>query len=87
MLRIATLAALGALVATSAGAETVRISTVGKSSAQLHAEIYKAAAHLCSAAVLHGDTPSYQRGACVQSTVLDALAQASAAPTQSLASR
>lgn len=88
MLRIATLAALGAfVVAAPASAESLHVSTIGKSSEQVHAEVYKAAAHLCSAAVLRGDIASYQRGACVQGAVLSALAQTSAAPVQNLASR
>lgn len=87
MLRLATLVALGAAIAAPASAESIRIPTAGKSSEQIHAEIYKAAAQLCSAAVMSGEVSGWQRGACVQATVLNALASNAAAPVQNVAAR
>ena len=48
MNRIAFLAAAAALIALPASAESIRISTVGKSPEQVRNEVYKAAHRLCS---------------------------------------
>lgn len=87
MLRLAAIAMLAAAVAAPASAESIRVATAGRSAEQVHADIYKAASKLCSAAVFAGELPAYQRGACVEGAVVDALARNAAAPVQNVAAR
>jgi hypothetical protein len=84
MLRIATLAALAALVAIPANAETIRVSTAGKSIEQVHAEVVKAAHKLCARAVVYATFPIYERQACVKSTVQTAITRSGSAELAAL---
>lgn len=91
MNRIVILAAAAALIAASAGAQSasaqsIRISTEGKSAAQVRAEVFQAARKVCEDAV-----PGYvfrvdEARACLNRTVRDTLAQ-SHDPAVRLASR
>jgi hypothetical protein len=66
-------ACAAALVAGPAAAETVRISTAGKSTAQVQAEVVKAAKDLCAAESVGASFPlSYYKN-CVKITVASAL--------------
>ncbi|MBS0362320.1 MAG: hypothetical protein JSR98_13155 [Proteobacteria bacterium] len=69
-------AAAAALVAGSASAEVIRISTVGKSPEQVKAEVHKAAQKACQA-----ELPGYafridEARACVDHTERDTFARA-----------
>jgi hypothetical protein len=87
MNRIAILAAAAAaLVALPASAETIRVSTVGKTPAQVRAEVFQAARKVCQ-----DEVPGYAyrveaARACVDSTVRVTLAQSSD-PSVRLAAR
>ena len=87
MNRIAILAAaVAALIALPASAETIRVSTVGKTPAQVRAEVFQAARKVCQEEV-----PGYAyrveaARACVDSTVRVTLAQSSD-PSVRLAAR
>ena len=76
MNRIAILAAAAAaLVALPASAESIRVSTVGKTPAQVRAEVFQAARKVCQ-----DEVPGYAyrveaARACVDSTVRVTLAQ------------
>jgi hypothetical protein len=74
MLRIATLAAVSALLAAGpVSAETIHISTVGKSPAQLMKEIRHAADHVCLAEA--GVSSPYLKQPCAEATVKAAVAR------------
>lgn len=75
MIRILTVAAVAALIAAPASAESVRISTVGKSAAELHADITKAARKVCLHAITNATFPQQELAACMKGTVAAAVAQ------------
>jgi hypothetical protein len=75
MNRIVILAAAAALIASSASAQSIRVSTEGKSPEQVRAEVFQAARKLCQDAV-----PGYAyrieaARSCLDHTVRDTLAQ------------
>ena len=75
MLRIATLAAVAAVLgAAPASAESIRISTAGKTPAQVKAEVAKAAAKVCRS---NGDAALsyYLERSCVRESMKTALNQ------------
>lgn len=84
MIRTLTLAALAAAVlAAPASAQSIRISTVGKSPEQVQAEVQKAARALCARASWNATFPAEETAACIKATVRNTYAQAGkAAPTQ-----
>jgi hypothetical protein len=84
MLRMTLLAATVALFATTASAQSIRISTVGKTPAELKAEVVKAAEQLCRLETGSSIFPLESQAACVTATVRAALAQA---PGQAYARR
>ena len=77
MIRIFTLAAAAALIALPASAQSVRISTAGKSAEQVRAEVFKVARSLCAREVVGASFPVDQFRACVDGTMRATLAQAS----------
>jgi hypothetical protein len=76
MIRIATLAATAALIALPASAESIHISTAGKSPSQIHAEVSKAANRLCLQETVGASFLVEEMRACVDSTVKATYAQA-----------
>nr|MEA2797471.1 hypothetical protein [Phenylobacterium sp.] len=78
MHRIALLAAAAALIALPASAQSIRLSTAGKSPAQVREEVFKAATKLCGAKD-DGSILSYdEMRACVDDTTRDTLDPAAA---------
>jgi hypothetical protein len=74
MIRILTAAALAAaFVAGPAAAQSVRIATAGKSTAQVQAEVVKAAKNLCAAEAVGASFPQTFYKSCVKVTVANAL--------------
>ncbi|HKR90042.1 MAG TPA: hypothetical protein VJS38_17885 [Phenylobacterium sp.] len=87
MLRFATLAAAAAvLVAGPAAAESIHVSTVGKSSEQVKAEIQKAAVRVCRAETSDSQLAFYLQAPCVRAAIKAAVAQSSD-PALQIASR
>lgn len=86
MNRIAILAAAAALIALPASAETIRVSTAGKTPTQVRAEVFQAARKVCQAEVAGYAYRIDAARACVDSTVRATLAQSSD-PGLRLASR
>lgn len=79
MIRIVTLAATAALLAAPAGAQTIRVSTDGKSAEQLHAEVVKAARKVCARATQNATFPREEKEACMKASLAHAFAQPAAA--------
>ena len=77
MIRIITLAATAALIALPASAQSIHISTVGKTPDQVRAEVYKAATTLCAKETLGATFPIYEMRICVENTTRTTLAQSS----------
>ncbi len=86
MNRIVILAAAAALIARPASAESIHISTVGKSPAQVRTEVFKAAYKLCAHETVGATLLVEEMRACVDSTVRVTLAQSND-PRLKLASR
>lgn len=87
MLRIATLAAVAAVLgAAPASAESIRISTEGKTPVQIKAEVSKAAARVCRST---GDAALgyYLERSCVRDAVKTAMSQSPAAAQMAYAGR
>ncbi len=88
MIRIATLAAVAAMVAAApASAQTIRVSTVGKTAEQVHADVTKAARSVCEGATVGTTFRREIMQTCMKVTISRALAQAQdpalhAAPTR-----
>jgi hypothetical protein len=87
MNRIAILAAAAALIASSASAETIRVSTQGKTPEQVRADVFQAARKVCQAEV-----PGYAyridaARSCIDHTVRATLAQSQDPSIVKLASR
>jgi len=78
MIRILTAAAVAALIAAPASAQTVRISLDGKSSAQVQADIAKAAKKVCAQAVVGASFPREMYASCFKFAVADANAKLNA---------
>ncbi|HEX3886321.1 MAG TPA: hypothetical protein VHW05_02400 [Phenylobacterium sp.] len=75
MNRIVILAAAAALIASSASAQSIRISTEGKSAEQVRAEVFQAARKVCQQEVPGYAFRTYEARACLDHTVRDTLAQ------------
>lgn len=88
MLKLATLAAVAVVLVAgpAAAAESIHVTTAGKSPAQVKAEIHKAAVKLCDAEVGDSILSYYLQTPCVNATVKAAVAQ-SADPALQVASR
>ena len=76
MFKMITLAATAGLFATTASAQSIRISTIGKTPAELKAEVTKAAEKLCWRETAGSSLPLDAQAACVEHTVSATLAQA-----------
>ena len=77
MIRILTLAAAAAaLLAAPASAQSIHVSTAGKTPEQLHADITKAARSLCGQLVVGATFPHEEFASCMKVTVAAAVAQA-----------
>lgn len=88
MLRIATLAAAAAvLVAAPAYADSIHISTVGKSPEQLKTEVTAAATRLCRAQSYGSLFQEKIQATCVTESVSAALGQAGASETMRVSTR
>ena len=75
MNRIVTLAALAALVALPASAQSIHISTAGKSAEQVRAEVFKAANKLCAQETVGATFRVEEMRACVSQTARATFAQ------------
>ena len=86
MIRIVSLAAAAALIALPASAQSIRISTTGKSVEQVKMEVAKAAKSLCARETVGASFPVDEMRACVKNTMRATFAQ-SDNPALRLASR
>jgi hypothetical protein len=86
MNRIVILAAAAALIALPASAQSIRISTEGKSPEQIRAEVFKAATKLCALETIGGAYYVEEMRACVDNTTRATFAQ-TADPKLKLARR
>ena len=77
MNRLTVLAAAAALLATPAAAQDIRVSLVGKTAEQIHADIARAASEVCWKQHRRDDLRMYVYPACVQGSVENAVAQIS----------
>ena len=77
MNRIVILAAAAAtlLAAPAYAADSIRISTAGKSPDQLRAEVFNAARRLCASDIVGSSFPLDEMRACVTHTVSSTMAQ------------
>ena len=75
MIRILTVAAVAALVAAPASAQSIRVATAGKSAQQLHADIVKAAKTVCNRATVGASFPREMMQTCMKVSVERAVAQ------------
>lgn len=76
MLRIITLAAAAALLAGTASAASIHVSTAGKTPEQIKAEVVRAAANLCYRQTVGSSIPVDAQQQCVARTVKNTFAQA-----------
>jgi hypothetical protein len=76
MNRILSLAAAAALIALPASADSIHISTIGKSPAQVRDEVFKAAFKLCSQETVGATFRTDEMRACVAHTTRATFAQA-----------
>ena len=86
MIRLITVAAAAALVALPASAQSLRVSTAGKSVEQVRAEVFKAAKTLCAPETVGASFPAEEMRACVKGRVRTTRAQSSD-PALQVASR
>jgi len=87
MIRTLTLAAAAAaLLAAPAAAQSIRVSTAGKSTAQVHADVVKAAKSVCRQATIGATFPHEEMSRCVKWTVAQTIAQARSPELAALAS-
>jgi hypothetical protein len=77
MNRILILAAAAAAFALPASAQSIHISTVGKTPEQIRAEVVRAANKLCAVETYGASFPLDEMRACVDATVRTTLAQSS----------
>ena len=75
MIRILTAAAVAALIASPAAAQSTRVALDGKSSAQVQADIAKAAKKVCTQAVVGASFPREMYSSCFKYAVKTANAQ------------
>ena len=75
MNRLTMLAAAAALLATPAAAQDIRVSLVGKTAAQAHADIARAASEVCWKQHRRDDLRMYVYPACIRGSVKNAIAQ------------
>ena len=76
MIRLLTVAVAAALIAAPATAQSLRVSTVGKTPAQLHTDITKAARTVCNLATVGATFPREMFVDCYKAAVSKAVAQA-----------
>ncbi|CAN7280196.1 hypothetical protein LJR219_001316 [Phenylobacterium sp. LjRoot219] len=76
MRRIALLAAACVLIAAPASAASIRISTAGKSTSEIQADVAKAAARVCWAETKLDSLAFHTRTACLRAATRDALQSA-----------
>lgn len=87
MIRVLTVAAVAALIAAPASAQSMRVATTGKSSEQLQADILKAAKTVCARATVGASFPREMMSACMKATVEHAVAQTNDPALASLPTR
>lgn len=75
MIRILTVAAVAALIAAPASAQTARVSLAGKSNDQVQADIAKAAKKVCTQAIVGASFPREMYASCFKHAVADAAAK------------
>ena len=75
MIRILTVAAVAALIAAPASAQSVRVAVAGKNTAELQADIAKAAKKVCTQAVVGASFPREMYASCFKHAVADANAK------------
>lgn len=75
MTRIFALAAVAALIAAPASAQSARIDLTGKSTAQVQADITKAAKKVCAQAIVGASFPREMYDSCFKHAVADANAK------------
>lgn len=75
MIRILTVAAVAAFIAAPASAQSLRVSTAGKSAEQLQAEIVKAAKSVCARASMGASFPREMMATCMKASIAHAVAQ------------
>ncbi len=75
MNRIAILAAAAVLIALPASAQSIRVSTVGKSPEQVRAEVFKAAQKLCARETFGASFWADEMRSCVAYTTRATFAQ------------
>jgi hypothetical protein len=75
MIRIVTLAAVAAFAATSANASEIRVSLVGKSQDQIHADLLSASRTVCTREMPTSPLIVGAYGRCVRETLKAAEAQ------------
>jgi gas vesicle protein len=76
MIRILTVAAVAALIAAPASAQSMRVAVAGKSTEQLHVDITKAAKKVCMQAVVGASFPREMYASCFKHAVADAVTKA-----------
>ena len=78
MIRIVTLAAAAVtlIAAPASAADSIRISTAGKTAEQLRAEVQTAARKLCAREIEGSSFPTYEMDACMRLTLRATFAQA-----------
>lgn len=87
MIRILTIAALAALVAAPASAQSMRVSTAGKNAEQIQADIVKAAKSVCARATVGASFPREMMASCMKATIEHAVAQSGDPALASLPTR
>jgi len=75
MIRILTVAAVAALIAAPASAQSMRVAVAGKSSEQVQKDIVKAAKTVCARATVGASFPREMMASCMKATVEHAVAQ------------
>jgi hypothetical protein len=75
MNRIIILAAAAALVGVPAAAKTIHVPVAGKTSAQIQADVTKAARSVCSLATANSTFKQVDLEACMKQTVASAMSQ------------
>ncbi|ODT86580.1 hypothetical protein [Phenylobacterium sp. SCN 70-31] len=73
MIRFLTIAAAAALIAGPATAQSMKVSTEGKTPEQLHADIAKAAKKVCNRAVVGASFPREMYASCYKYAVRTAV--------------
>ena len=76
MIRILTVAAVAAMIAAPASAQSVRVAVSGKTTAQLHTEIAAAAKKVCRQATVGASFPREMYASCYKYAVAQAVAKA-----------